>query len=90
MWDKPNSILEKLMFERLVRLQSQIDAAEAAIYWARLGSSYSRPAAGGPSSEQFALLADLKALRTDLCLAAGVSVDMSEEAVMEAAYRSSI
>lgn len=90
MWDKPNSILEKLMFERLVALQMRIDAAEAAIYWARMGSSYSRPVGGGPSAEQLSLLADLKSLRADLVSAAGVSVDLSEEAVMEAVYRSSI
>ena len=78
------------MFERLVRLQTRIEAAEAAIYWARMGSSYSRPVAGGPTAEQLGLLADLVALRADLCLAAGVSVDLTEEVVMEASYRASL
>jgi len=78
------------MFERLVRLQQQIDAAETACYWARMGSGYSRPAAGGPSAEQLELLASLKALRSDLIAAAGVAIDLSEEAVMEASYRASI
>ena len=78
------------MFERLVRLQQKIEAAEAAILWARMGSSYSRPVAGAPTSEQLGLLSSLVDLRADLCLAAGVSVDMSEEIVMEASYRSSI
>ena len=90
MRDKPSSILENIMFERLVRLQQRIEAAEAAILWARMGSSYSRPVAGGPSSEQLGLLADLVALRADLIIAAGVSVDMSEEIVLEASYRASI
>lgn len=90
MRDKPSSILRNKMFERLVRLQTRIEAAEAVIYWARMGSSYSRREAGGPTSEQLTLLADLISLRADLCLAAGVSVDLSEEIVMEASYRASV
>ena len=91
MRDNPSSILERDMFERLVRLQQQIDAAETACYWARMGSSYSRPVvAGGPSSEQLELLASLLALRSDLIVAAGIPVDLAEEAVLEAGYRASI
>ena len=75
------------MFERLVRLQQRIEAAEAAILWARMGSSYSRSVASGPTGEQLSLLADLKSLRSDLIIAAGVSVDLAEEAILENTYR---
>lgn len=75
------------MFERLVALQGRIEAAESAIHWARMGSSYSRPSGAGPSSEQLELLASLLALRADLIHAAGVPVDMAEEAILENTYR---
>jgi hypothetical protein len=75
------------MFERLVRLQAAIEAAESAVYWARIGSSYSRPVAGGPTSEQLELLSSLLALRADLVSAAGVPVDLAEEAILECTYR---
>ena len=75
------------MFEGLVRLQARIEAAEAVVCWARMGSSYSRSQVSGPTGEQLALLADLKALRSDLIVAAGVTVDMAEEAIMECTYR---
>lgn len=75
------------MFERLVKLQARIEAAEAAVYWTRMGSSYSRSQVSGPTSEQLSLLADLKALRADLIVSAGVTVDMAEEAILENTYR---
>lgn len=78
------------MFERLVALQGRIEAAEAAIYWARMGNAYSRSQVSGPTSEQLTLLADLLSLRNDLIVAAGVSVDMTEEIILEASYRASV